>query len=204
MKTPKHPKHQSGLALMAAMIALVVMAIAAIALIRTVDTGVLVAGNLAFRQGAVSAGDAGIEAARTWMLANRTALNNDTTSEGYYANSQSGVDLTGNTTTSTSDDVAWNGTGVSTPKCLATDARGNTVCYIIHRMCDTSGGAIDAATCTTKTGSVGGSSQGGGRQMETYQQASWSDVTLFAYYRVTVRVAGPRNNISFVQAFLII
>lgn len=197
-------RNQRGLALLVAMIVLVVMSIAGIALIRSVDTGVLIAGNLAFRQSASHSGDAGIEAARTWLLANTASLSNDSPSNGYYANSQASLDLTGNKTTATSDDVAWNGTGVSTPRCLATDSIGNTVCFIIHRMCDTSGTSLDAATCTTKTGALGGSGQGANRQMTTYQEGSWTSTTAFGYYRVTVRVAGPRNNFAFVQAFLII
>lgn len=197
-------KRQNGLALLVAMIVLVVMSIAGIALIRSVDTGVLVAGNLAFRQSASHGGDAGIEAARTWLLANTASLTSDSASNGYYANSQSGLDLTGNKTTATSDNVAWDGVGISSPRCLAANTVGNTVCYIIHRLCDASGSALDAATCTTKTGTRGGSSLGGARQMSTYQEGSWSEVTMFGYYRVTVRVAGPRNNVAFVQAFLII
>jgi hypothetical protein len=64
--------------------------------------------------------------------------------------------------------------------------------------------ALDSANCSTKTGSKGGSSLGGLRQMTTYQQGAWSEVTAYGYYRVTVRVAGPRNNVSYTQAFLII
>lgn len=197
-------KKQQGLALFVAMIALVVMSIAGLALMRSVDTGVLIAGNLAFRQSATHGGDAGIEAARTWLLANTSSLASDSTANGYYANSQATLDLTGNQTTTSSDNVAWDGTGVSTPLCLAANSVGNTVCYIIHRMCDTSGTALDAATCTTMTGTKGGSSMGAARQMLTYQQGAWSEVTMFGYYRVTVRIAGPRNNVAFVQSFLVI
>lgn len=197
-------KKQNGVALFVAMIVLVVMSIAGLALMRSVDTGALIAGNLAFRQSATHAGDAGIEAARTWLMANNSSLVNNSTANGYYANSQANIDLTGNKTVATSDDVAWNGVGASTPRCLAADSVGNTVCYIIHRMCDTSGTALDAATCTTKSGTKGGSSLGAARQMLTNQQGAWSETTMYGYYRVTVRIAGPRNNVAFVQSFLII
>jgi len=40
--------------------------------------------------------------------------------------------------------------------------------------------------------------------MTTYQQGSWTSTTRFGYYRVTIRVAGPRNNVSYAQAFVII
>lgn len=199
-------RSQNGLALFVAMIILVVMSIAGIALVRSVDTSVLVAGNIAFRQSATHGGDAGIEAARTWLMS-AASLTADNGAQGYYANSQDTLDLTGNVTpVDSSNDVDWDldGKGVSTPKCLATNSVGNTACYIIHRMCDNSNTPLDAKTCTTKAGTKGGSSLGANRQMMTYQQGSWTQATMFGYYRVTVRVKGPRNNISFVQAFLII
>lgn len=212
MKDRRQQRHnagsETGLALLVALIVLVVMSLAGVALVRSVDTGILVAGNLAFRQSGTHAGDAGVETARSWLITNISTLANDNPAQGYYANSQSNLDLTGNKTPgNTSDDVAWGGpgTGISTPWCKTTaDDGGNKYCYIIHRLCDSSGTALDSATCTTKTGTKGGSSMGGIRPMTTYQEASWSDVTSYGYYRVTVRVSGPRNNVTFVQAFLVI
>lgn len=199
-----NPKRQNGLALLVAMIVLVVMSLAGIGLMRSVDTGFLISGNLAFRQSATHAADAGIEAARTWLLANSSALAADNSGAGYYATSQSGLDLTGNnTTTNSSDDLKWDMSAATTPTCLNGTIAGNTVCYIIHRMCD-SAGPLTGATCSTKSGAKGGSSLGSIRQMTTYQPGSWSNVTTYGYYRVTVRVAGSRNNVSYVQAFLII
>ena len=61
---------QSGMVLIVTLIVLAAMTLAGIALVRSVDTAVMIAGNLAFRQGATIAGDAGVEAARTWA-ANR-------------------------------------------------------------------------------------------------------------------------------------
>jgi Tfp pilus assembly protein PilX len=51
---------QQGVVLFIALIVLVAMSLAGIALMRSVDTNVLIAGNLAFRQGATMAGDWGI------------------------------------------------------------------------------------------------------------------------------------------------
>jgi hypothetical protein len=165
----------------------------------------MIAGNMAFRQGATAAGDAGVEAARTWLMSNSSALINDSSSSGYYANSQMDLDLTGNKTPNDqADDVAWEGSGVSTPKCLTKDNAGNTVCYIIHRMCNESGEAISSSKCSVRQTSKSGSNVGGKRQMETYQQGSWTDVANQAYYRITVRIEGPRNNTSFIQVFMLI
>ena len=194
---------QSGLSLLVAMIVLVVMSLAGIGLMRSVDTGFLIAGNLAFRQSATHAGDAGIEAARTWLLANTSTLTADISTAGYYATSQTSLDLTGNQTASTSDDLKWDGSASTKPACLATKVADNTVCYIIHRMCDATG-PLSGATCSTKSASKGGSGLGSTRQMSTYQQGTWNSTVTLGMYRVTVRIAGPRNNVSYVQAFLII
>jgi len=55
---------QRGIVIFIALIALVVMMIAGLALMRSVDTGNLIAGNLAFRQRAVHSADGGVEVAR--------------------------------------------------------------------------------------------------------------------------------------------
>ena len=57
-----------GAGLIIALVVLTAMSLAALALVRTVGTGLLVAGNLAFRQAAVLAADAGGEAAIAWLL----------------------------------------------------------------------------------------------------------------------------------------
>lgn len=210
MKPSPHPfagnrEHQSGLALFVSLIVLVALSIAGIALVRSIDTGSLIAGNLAFRQSANLSADTGIEAARTWLMNNMGTLTADNSANGYYAASQDALDLTGNLTPGvTADDVNWNGTGgVSQPFCLAQDAAGNTVCYIIHRLCNEEG-ALSSTSCSTQQTAMGGSSKGAVRPMTTGQEAAWTDVATLGVYRVTVRVAGPRNNVSFAQAFILI
>jgi type IV pilus assembly protein PilX len=194
---------QSGLALLVTLIVLVAMTLAGIALVRSVDTAVMIAGNLAFRQGATTAGDAGVEAALGSMMGNKASLASDSPSLGYYSTSQDSLDLTGNRTTSTSDNFDWDGGGAIKPHCLATDAAGNTVCYIVHRLCAATG-PLDASKCATKQAKMGGSSLGAVRPMETYQERAWTEAAVSGYFRVTVRVAGPRNNVSFIQSFVII
>lgn len=207
-KTDRRPslQRQRGVVLFISLIMLVAMTMAAIALVRSVDTAVMVAGNLAFRQGATTSGHAGIEAARAWLLANATLLKNDKAGDAYYSSSQNNLDLTGNATPGiTSDDVAWGGgPGASQSKCLAKDGAGNTVCYIIHRLCDTPNSDLNSSTCATKETTLGGSSVGAARQMLTYQEGKWQAAATQAYYRITVRIVGPRNNISYTQAFVVI
>lgn len=217
----KQRSHQRGVALMVAMIALVVMALAGVALLRSVDTNALIAGNLAFRQSAVNAGDSGIESARTWLGANSAGLEQDIAASGYYASRMSvggvdgkGIDLTGSRTTSTADDIKWvsaDGTtqpGQYTPFCVAAkDEGGNKICYVIHRLCDQPGPLADAGcSVPSKTWPPeGGGSTGTLQQGSTYQKTIGGSSDrgggrTEAMYRITVRVSGPRNNTAYVQA----
>ncbi|HEY0847551.1 MAG TPA: hypothetical protein VGE12_19460, partial [Noviherbaspirillum sp.] len=189
---------QKGVVLIIALIVLVAMTLASIAMVRSIDTSTVIAGNLAFKQSAVASGDAGIEAAVTWLSANGDSLTEDSPTNGYYATSQDSLDLTA-ANDSTADDLDWS--DANKVKKLATDAAGNNVAYIIHRMCNNAG-ALNGATCATEDGQLSGSSLGAARQMSTYQPGSWTVAASRGYYRITVRVTAPRNTISYVQAFV--
>jgi Tfp pilus assembly protein PilX len=197
------PRLQRGVVLFVALIVLVAMTLAGIALMRSVDTNVLIAGNLAFRQGATMAGDWGIEAARGWLNANAAGTTLETDQPGvaggtgYWANWQSGADLYGGTA-STTDDYNWN--NAVTP---GTDAAGNEVRYVIHRLCSVAGPTTAASVSCVKVGGGGGSGAAstGTKGTVTYGSAALPGVST-TYYRVTVRIAGPRNTLSFVQAVL--
>jgi type IV pilus assembly protein PilX len=196
---------QSGVILFIALIVLVAMTLAGIALMRSVDTNVLVAGNLAFRQGTTLAGDWGIEEARTWLNTNTgntlyTSQPGVTDGTSYFANFQSGVDLLGVGTAA--DDFNWTSAG-SAARNLGTDAAGNEVRYIIHRLCQFDGDPNSAAANCVRFSGGGGSAAAstGTKGVVGYGTAALPGVST-VYYRVTVRVAGPRNTLSFVQAIL--
>ena len=199
----RHPRQsrrsQHGVILFVALIVLVAMSLTGIALIRSVDTNLLVAGNLAFRQGATSAADWGVEAARAYLkttiTANKSALDNDNPAAAYYSTWQQGLDLIGTTTSP----FAWSSAGLL----VGTDSAGNEVRYVMHRMCRTSGATTDAGADCVKASAGGG---GAGTEGSTRGTVSYGTLALPAgtvvYYRVTVRVLGPRNTLSFVQAML--
>lgn len=201
------PHRQGGTALFIALIALVTMTLSAIALMRSVDTTNIVAGNLAFKQGATLAGDAGIEAGRTTIIGwyGTATLNSNNSAEGYYATDQTTLDLTGRKTPSNAaDDVDWDGTNSSAPvkaKMLTADPAGNRIAYVIHRLC-TQPLSMDHPnnSCLTEQQSTSSGSTKGGAG---YGQKPLSG-KLQVYYRVTSRIAGPRNSTSFVQAIILL
>ena len=195
-RTP--PSHQRGVVLIIALIVLVAMAMAGIALVRSVDVATQVAGNLAFRQAGVQASDAGVEVARKWLMAPPSSLNNDIEPDNpsYYATWNGGV-----TSTPAIFDPAtfdWNG-----KTSLATDAAGNTVSYVIHRMCEKAGDPdpINNNCLLVPTSASGNSSQvkGGG---EFACSGTLCDASSNPYYRITVRVSGPRNTITYIQSVI--
>lgn len=192
-------KAQRGVILFVALIVLVAMTLTGIALIRSVDTNVLVAGNLAFRQGATAAADWGIEAARSYLkttlAANKAALDGDNPAAAYYATWQTGLDLVG----TTASPFGWSGSS----QLVGTDSAGNEVRYVLHRMCEASGATTAAnANCVKASGSGGATGADGSTKATVSYSALALPSSTVVYYRVTVRVLGPRNTLSFVQAML--
>jgi len=188
---------QRGAVLFISLIVLVAMSLAGLAMMRGVDTGAQIANNLAFKQGATMAGDSGVEAARTWLLNNPGAtLYNDqpgvANGVGYFGTWQQGLGFT-NGDADTTNNFDWTNRAVA----LAADVAGNQASYVIHRMCDATGNpaSINCIRVTNATGSTSSSSKGAAA-FGSYAISSPSQ----AFFRITVRVIGPRNTVSYVQA----
>lgn len=177
-------KAQQGVVLFIALIVLVAMTMAGIAVMRSVDTNVLIAGNLAFRNAALSAADAGVESARNWLTVQPAGnLINDQL-PGYFANWQD----TFNPAT-----FDW----AADSLLVGTDPNGNEVRYIVHRMCAESAKTVDGTDCFKIATGSSGSTKGGGSYGVTPLAGSAQP-----YYRITARVEGPRSTVSYVQAFV--
>lgn len=187
------PSRQRGAVLFIALIVLVAMSLAGIAIMRSVDTTTLIAGNIAFKQGTIQSSDSGIEQAYQWLLANRAALATNNTGQGYYS---ARADLNWN------DPGTWASSVVGPP-----DAAGNTISYVIHRMCncaDTAyngncaGGEANQCALDIAAGAAPPPAQG---DSFTVGAAGYlQDPKVF--YRITVRAQGPRNTSSFIQAMV--
>jgi type IV pilus assembly protein PilX len=196
-------RRERGVVLLIALIVLVAMTLAGLGMMRSIDTGTIVAGNIGFREAAVATADTGIESARTWLMANLNSLDNDNPAMGYYSTRQDGLDFTGNKTEGGTDGVNWGGsdpTQVVQGYQLGTvDASGNTVFYLIHRLCSITGSINSGPqSCATVAVSGTGSSQSA-PDYSSYALAVKNQV----YFRVTARVNGPKNTVSYVQAVLL-
>ena len=197
------PRRERGVVLLIALIVLVAMTLAGIGMMRSIDTGTMVAGNIGFRQAAVATGDSGIESARTWLMANLNSLDTDQSAMGYYSTRQDALDITGNKTEGGLDGVDWGGSDPAQPVKafpLGTgDTSGNTVFYLIHRLCSLPGSINGPGqSCATVAVSGTGSSQDA-PDYSSYALAVKNQV----YFRVTTRVNGPKNTVSYVQAVLL-
>jgi type IV pilus assembly protein PilX len=192
---------QRGTVLLIALILLVALSLAGIALIRSVSTSNMIAGNLAFQQGATHAADMGVETAVGFLEANSavvagvSALHSSVTSGAgtrYVAVRQDPA-------AGQSWDAFWSATlaGSGAVNTLATDAAGNTVSFVIHRLCNSAGAPVYPGCSSSPTDATSsGNSQGAGVIALTSPRQ--------VYYRVTTRVAGPRNTLSYVQVIVAI
>jgi Tfp pilus assembly protein PilX len=213
---------QRGLSLIIVLVALVVMSFAAIALLRSSDTSTLVSGNLAFQRTALQSGDAGIEAAIEWLEANAggAVLHDDDAANGYFSTTADACDLTGTRTPSNArDDADWVDVDPEddpTSEChmrarqvlRAGIADGFEVRYAINRVCNSTGDpnnvfASDGKSPMTCSQVGGGTSEGSTRSGGSYNNLPLTGETQ-TYYRITVRIAGPRNTVRYVQAFVVL
>jgi type IV pilus assembly protein PilX len=189
-------KAQHGVVLVIALIVMVSMTLAAIALVRSVDSGVLIAANLAFRQSATLAAEASLKNASD--LITDISLNTPTDLEGnmgaYWANAQHGMPNPFNPLT-----YNWEPGGISAcvPADCSKDAAGNTARYVVHRLCNDTG-PVSSTNCVRRRSSSGTT----GNSVVDYRRLYPAETEGALLYRVTVRVTGPRNTTSHVQAVL--
>lgn len=194
---------QHGVVLFIALIALVVLSLAAVALIRSVDTNTLIAGNLAFKQSATISADSGLETAITWLGTNPT--NADNAAQGYYATNTLPASVLQQTdpanagwpgTWNNSNSAKATGTGIDGNGTEATS--GNTIRYVIQRMCSAAGLPM-ADKCLFGAQIAGTNSQ----SVKSAPQAGGGGIpTDSPMYRVTARVTGPQNTVSYIQVFV--
>lgn len=212
---------QRGVVLFFALMALLAMSLAAVALIRSVDTSTMISGNLAFKQSATTSGDAGTEAALTWLEITAAANNALSVSKsldhplnntggiggfqnvGYYSNLNPNINLTDGTGIQWDDGDSF---------LVGIDGSGNTIRYVIQRMCRT----VDALPSTLEQPALvppttdclfGDKAEDKNSQaivlpQEVCSGSGCAKDELPPQYRITTRVQGPRNSISYVQAFV--
>ncbi len=185
----RQARGQRGITLIIALIALVIMSMAGVLMLRSLGSGLGIAGNVAFKEGATMGADRGVEAARAWLLV--AANDKDTTDlsarPGYFSTWNGG--MTGTDTEFDPFAFDW---GTAANRNVLAELNGNTVQYVIHRLCRNDGSAsASGQVCVTS---------------ESANQFKASNSTLpvtrVPHFRITSRVLGPRNTVSFIQVIV--
>ena len=203
------PHGERGVVLFVALLVMVALSLAGIALIRSSDTATIVAGNLSFTQAAANAVDRSMEQAiealfdpvANLTLANPVIANKrvDLLAQNYYACVQGvgGGCIPANspipeipTVLATRTNFAGAGLNATL---IPDDGAGNKSYYVIERMCANSGEPV-GTNCNLSSLSLG--ADAGTQHYEGLVRPGG------AFFRVTVRVEGPRNTVAYAQAIL--
>jgi type IV pilus assembly protein PilX len=189
------PSRQKGLVLLISLIVLVVMSLAAIALVRSMITSNQVANNLALRQGTTAAADNALEKARFWLvdrsLKAPTELNASSDLNGYSpsnANPINGNDWQAGVAWVWANPEQGNTPLLRSEEAKATNKNGYKAAYFIQRMCATDG---------VKTPNRSGCDL---QKLSPSESEANSNYQMI--YKITVRIEGPKNTVSFYQTTL--
>jgi len=175
------------ISMLIAVIVLVATLLAAIALMRSVDTANVVAGSMTFRQGGVQEAEKAYEAAKA-LLATLAGGESDKPESGYYASVQTsngGASIPPQLTTGS----PYTGVG-------SVVGATNNVFYVVERLCPAAGKA-DASLCIAPDVSITA-----GSSANQMSDTAFALHGVTAAFRLTVRVDGPKNTVSFVQTIL--
>ena len=189
-----------------ALLVMVALSLAGIALIRSADTATVVSGNLAFKQAAVYAIDRSVEQAidalfnpvadpalSAPVIVDKQA---DLAAENYFACVQApgGGCLPANAPIPEIPTVLTTSALAKTlTRVVPDDGASNVGYYVIERMCASAGPPI-GSNCNLSSQALG--ADAGTQHYEGLVRPG------DAYYRVTVRVEGPRNTVAYAQAIL--
>ncbi len=199
----RHPRRlarrQRGVVMFIALIVMVALSLAAIALVRSVDTTNAVVGNLSFRLASILPGNFAVEKAAAALFPNSDILaavriadkTKNYLPENYFATRQPD-DARGIPNTLLKK-TAFDGAGLTkyTDPATSTEIR-----YVIERMCAPGlpeGSPPVESNCDLLPSRLPPGMTGGKAPIPLPREP---------YYRVTIRVDGPQNTASFLQAML--
>jgi Tfp pilus assembly protein PilX len=201
---------QRGVILIVVLLALVVLLIGVAALIRSVDTAGVMVGNLAFRRDLTNRAEEAIATAKATLAASAFDPTTDATGSYYsaskLANGNTGVPAILDNASSYKSTYSADITDASVSGDASISYR-----YVIDRQCNSGTGAFSTATCEyiAYNTSSNGTSGGGGSSQYSQRQvggvfagsggAANCNGSNCAIYRISVRVAGPRNSVAYFQ-----
>ena len=210
MSTSHKATSSRGVSLIFALLTLMALSLAALALVRSVDTGALVLGNLGFKQETTANGDFATRQAIAY-LNSLGDVTNDIGNHGYFASSNDAVDVTGQQQPKnlTRALINWDQDGCAYapagtfgpctmhPSDVIQINDSTTARYVIFRLCPSTGPSGAGNICVTPPS--GSADVSGGYRGQNYATQKLPGKGAGAYFRIVVRVVGPRNTTSFVE-----
>jgi type IV pilus assembly protein PilX len=204
-------RHEQGFVLIMTLVVLVIITLSSMAMMTLMRAGVSASGNIAFRQAATRVADVATEDAFTYLTttlaATASALDNPNPAiAGYYSTHNAAT--AGCFPVRADGDVSfkpmdYDFTNAACARSHAGTVSGYTVYYVIHRMANNTG-ACPAAGCMGPPPLSIIAAQADGESNANYFLRLNNAVnnSLLVYYRVTIKVVGPRRNNRFIQAFV--
>jgi type IV pilus assembly protein PilX len=172
-------KKQMGYFTLTAIILLVIMLITTLSLIRSSTTTTLISGNLAFKHAAMQYSDISFAQALTQL---NNLVNQEVDIPGQYFATKQPQDVNGLPTT-----INWGNVPTAVQNQFVLQ-------YVIERLCSGALPIVSTITqCMTYSRSQA-SSNNVGSQLYTPPPA--------IYFRVTTKITGPHNSVSYVQEIL--
>jgi hypothetical protein len=191
-------RRQHGVVLFIALIVMVALSLAAIALIRSVDTTNTVVGNLSFRMASILPGNLAVEQAAAALfpdadiatVAHIPDKTLDLPAQNYFASWQNSDDSRGVPRVLQKKSTAY-----ALAKTMSDATTQTDMAYVIERMCLAPGAPTSGppASCDLLLPKLPLGTTVGDTQLKLPPDP---------YYRVTIRVDGPQNTASFLQAML--
>lgn len=199
------PARQSGFVMVLTLIILVIITLSSLAMMLATRAGVSAAGNIAFRQAATRVADVAVEDAMQWMITNAVGVNLNTNRTGYYATNDEVAAGCSSSATFLPQTYDFANAACATPRAAAVS--GYQLYYVIHRMASPGGAGLActdplAGCMFSPVASSAGVSAGASHSAGQSYQTSISNTAGLVFYRITVKVIGPRHNNRYVQAFV--
>jgi type IV pilus assembly protein PilX len=211
---------QGGASLLFALITLVALALAATALVRAVDTGAVVLGNLGAKKATTIAADRATQLAIRFLFNKGTEANRnaDDPNNGYYASAKDDFDFTGYGGTDPNRKlVNWDvdgscayatAGGVCDSQTRPNDAQTIDTAaklearWVITRLCSTANMAHTDNNNNCAMPPKVGFRVDDGTGLKDYGNIQQKIEAPTPFYRIVVRVTGPRNAVTYTETIV--
>jgi hypothetical protein len=216
---------EAGASLLFALITLTALALAATALVRSVDTGAIVLGNLGAKKATTIVADRTTQMAINYLVGKGSEANrfNDEPGMGYYSSAKDDYDMTGfggtdmarklvnwdidgNCAYATAGGVCDSATRPNDNILFDTidpNLRGYEAHWLITRLCTTAGVThLDTVNNSCAQPPKAGHLTDPGAGNKDYTAIQQTQNAPVPFYRIVVRVKGPRNALTYTETIV--